>query len=198
MSDKGKDKKKRKIEVKDATEQVAIEPEEQQPEQSVAQEQPLDPQARIDELTDRLQRLAAEFDNFRKRSEREKAQTADWARAELLKALMPVLDGLDRAVHSVDGIEEPWAEGLRTLQRQTFTILHAQGLEEIPTQGKLDPNVHEVFSAVPMPGVEPEHIVECCEPGYTLHGRLVRPARVIVAKQPPEQDDQNQETGEPN
>jgi len=150
---------------------------------------PEDPQAEIDKLTDRLQRLAAEFDNFRKRTEKEKAEAADWGRSDLVKNLLPVLDGLDRALDSVGDIEDKWAEGLRALHRQLFSILESEGLSRVPTDVPFDPNLHEVLSVAPVPGAEPDEIIDCCEPGYTFKERLVRPARVILPRV-----DQNEES----
>ena len=116
-------------------------------------------QAERDELFDRLQRLAAEFDNFRKRSAREQAALIERANERLVKELLPVLDDLGRALADV---------------------LAKEGLAEIDTNGKFDPHVHEALLSQPSE-VDEGTVVEVVQKGYKLGDRVLRPARVVVA-----------------
>src|SRR5918999_5451610 len=101
-------------------------------------------QADRDQLFDRLQRLAAEFDNFRKRSAREQAAFAERANERLIKELIPILDDLGRALEAAaEHQEAKLEEGVRLVHRSLSDLLTRQGLAEIETDGRFDPHVHE-------------------------------------------------------
>ena len=143
-------------------------------------------QAERDELFDRLQRLAAEFDNFRKRSAREQAATISRANERLVKELLPVLDDLGRALEV--GEEHEGAkleEGVRLVHRALADLLAKEGLAEIETDGKFDPHVHEALLSQPS-DAEEGSVIEVVQKGYTLGDRVLRPARVVVARPPEE------------
>jgi molecular chaperone GrpE len=135
------------------------------------------------ELKDRHLRLAAEFDNYRKRSSRERAELADRAQASFVAKLLDVLDDLDRLVAS-DASTPLLAlrEGLSAVDRKLWKDLQDAGVERIDPEGTpFDPALHEAVSTTPAPNRESEHMVSATfQPGYLFKGSLVRPARVQV------------------
>jgi molecular chaperone GrpE len=135
------------------------------------------------ELKDRHLRLAAEFDNYRKRSSRERAELADRAQASFVAKLLDVLDDLDRLVASDPAT--PLAalrEGLSAVDRKLWKELQDAGVERIdPVGTPFDPALHEAVSTVPAPDEASQHVVSATfQPGYRFKGTLVRPARVQV------------------
>ena len=138
-------------------------------------------QAERDELFDRLQRLAAEFDNFRKRNAREAAVTVERANERLVKELLPVLDDLGRALEAVAEHEEAKLEdGVRLVHRSLADLLAKEGLSEIATEGAFDPHVHEALLSQPSEAAEGD-VIEVVQKGYTLGDKVLRPARVVVS-----------------
>ena len=135
-----------------------------------------DADAREAELKDRLVRLQADFENFRRRAREESTQAAARGKESFLKALLPVLDNLDRALaHAED-------EGLRLLARQLQGVLEQQGVGVLsPEGGAFDAKLHEAIAQEQREGVEPGRVLTVVEKGYTLEGRVLRPARVVVA-----------------
>jgi len=131
-----------------------------------------------------LQRLAADFSNYRKRNEAERTEFAKFAKADLITKLLDVLDGYDRALASVpdDAKGQPWVEGMWLVERKLRQILDAEGLEPIDSLGKpFDPYVHEAVAHVESD--EPEGtVIEEHQKAYRLHDRVIRPALVSVAK----------------
>jgi len=140
-------------------------------------------QAERDELFDRLQRLAAEFDNFRKRNAREQASFAERANERLVKELIPILDDLGRALEAASEHEEAkLEEGVRLVHRSLSDLLTKEGLAEIETEGKFDPHVHEALLSQPSDKDEGS-VIEVVQKGYKLGDKVLRPARVVVAAQ---------------
>jgi molecular chaperone GrpE len=138
-------------------------------------------QAERDQLFDRLQRLAAEFDNFRKRNARENAALAERANERLVKELIPILDDLGRALEAAAEHEEAkLEEGVRLVHRSLSELLTKEGLAEIDTEGKFDPHVHEALLTQPS-DVEEGSVIEVVQKGYMLGDKVIRPARVVVA-----------------
>ena len=143
-------------------------------------------QAERDELFDRLQRLAAEFDNFRKRALREQGEVVSRANERLVKELLPILDDLGRALEAAAEHEEAkLEEGVRLVHRSLATILDREGLAEIETDGSFDPHVHEALLSQPSE-LDEGAIVQVIQKGYRLGDRVIRPARVVVSAGPPE------------
>jgi len=131
-----------------------------------------------------LQRMAADFANYRKRNEAERTEFAKFAKADLITKLLDVLDGYDRALASVpDDVKgQPWVEGMWLVERKLRQILDAEGLEPVDSLGKpFDPYVHEAVAHVESD--EPEGtVIEEHQKAYRLHDRVIRPALVSVAK----------------
>ena len=141
-------------------------------------------QAERDELFDRLQRLAAEFDNFRKRNARENAALTERANERLVKELIPILDDLGRALEAAAEHEEAKLEdGVRLVHRSLSDLLTKEGLAEIETEGRFDPHVHEALLSQPS-DEEEGSVIEVVQKGYKLGDKVLRPARVVVAAPP--------------
>lgn len=148
-------------------------------------------QSTVDELTRDLQRVAADFANYRRRNEAERSDFARFAKSELIGKLLEVLDNFDRALDTVpaDLRGQSWVEGIWLVERKLRDILASEGLEEVGSVGKpFDPYVHEAIAHVD--SSEPEGtVVDEVRKAYKLHDRILRPALVTVAKAPSEGND---------
>jgi len=138
------------------------------------------------ELYDRLLRKQAELDNYRKRAQREKEELHQRAAEDLIKALLPVLDGFERALKQrTPGVPESFYQGMELIRRQLFDVLAQAGLTVIETSGQLfDPHYHQAVETIVDAGRRDQEIVEELQRGYMLNHRLVRPAVVKVAVKP--------------
>ncbi len=135
------------------------------------------------EVDDRLLRLAADFDNYKKRAARERQEYIAFANERLLKELLPILDDLERALDAAEQHEEGQLEdGVRLVYRSLASLLERQGVQQIPTDGKFDPHVHEALLAQPSEDAETGAVIDVVQKGYKIGDRVVRPARVIVAE----------------
>ncbi len=133
-----------------------------------------------DEYLDALRRLKAEFENSRKRQEREKARILETAEERIIVELLPVLDNLDRALEHEGDIRE----GVRATRIQLANVLDGAGLLPVASDGQhFDPNVHEAVMSQPSEEHEEGTIVQTFERGYLLNGKPIRPAKVVVATQ---------------
>jgi molecular chaperone GrpE len=134
-----------------------------------------------DELKEQLLRRRAEFENFRKRMERERENARTDAIATVLKALGPVLDNLDRAL-GAEGSDASLREGIELTRRELLAILESQGVKLEDPQGQpFDPERHQALAHEPVPGVPEGTVVEVYRKGYSYGDRLLRPALVKVA-----------------
>jgi molecular chaperone GrpE len=129
-----------------------------------------------DEYLDALQRLKAEFDNYRKRVARDQQELAARAHERLVKELVPVLDDLERAIAHEGDIEE----GVKLVHRALSEALAKEGLTQIETDGKFDPHTQEALLAQPSEAEEGT-VIQVLQKGYTLGDRVLRPARVIIS-----------------
>ena len=167
-------------------EQVQHEQPAEAPEQEQVQEPEPDVEALVaerDQYLDQLRRLAADFENFRKRAARDYESLMSRAAERLVTELLPVLDDLGRALEAAEEHEEAkLEEGVRLVHRQLADTLRKQGLEEVPTDGMFDPHVHEALLAQPVEGRESGEIVDVVQKGYRLGDRVLRPARVVIAE----------------
>ena len=136
-----------------------------------------------DEYLDALQRLKAEFDNYRKRAARDQQQLAARAHERLVNELLPVLDDLERALAAAEEHEEAQLEeGVRLVHRSLVDALQKEGLAEIETDGKFDPHVHEALLSQPDDERESGAILDVLQKGYRIGDKVLRPARVIVVE----------------
>jgi molecular chaperone GrpE len=132
---------------------------------------------------DRLLRLAADFENYKKRVTREREEYVSQANARLLGELIPVLDDLERALAAAEQHEEAQLEeGVRLVHRSLASLLERHGVTAIDTDGQFDPHVHEALLAQPSEDAESGAVIDVLQKGYKLGDRVVRPARVIVAE----------------
>lgn len=139
-------------------------------------------QALAAEYKDGWQRSVAEFQNYRRRVESEKAETYQSAVGSIIKRYLPVLDDLERAMDSRPA-DLAWANGIELICRKLQAILEAEGLKRIEAQGqKFDPNFHEAISQEPAEGVESGTVIAVIRNGYVLGERVIRPAMVRVAQ----------------
>jgi molecular chaperone GrpE len=145
-------------------------------------------EAERDEHLNDLKRVAAEFENYRKRVLRDQEGLVARAHERLVKELLPVLDDLERALAAAEEHEEAkLEEGVRLVHRELAAALEREGLAEIETNGVFDPHVHEALLSQPSEAEEGS-VLEVVQKGYKLGDRVVRPARVVVAAPKPEDD----------
>lgn len=146
---------------------------------------PADPATGTD-YRDRYMRAVADFDNFRKRSEREKADFFKYAVSSVLKDILPVLDNFDRALdHAEEGDE--FHKGVLLIYKQLFDVLQKSGLRTIDETGvHFDPNIHEAVIREEDDSLPNHTVAAVLQKGYFLHDRLLRPALVKVAVGGPE------------
>jgi molecular chaperone GrpE len=158
--------------------------------QAGAAAQPSDPaqsteldklKAERDQLLDRVARLQAEFDNARKRAERERAEFRDYAAGNVIEQFLPVLDNFDLALKST-GSAEQLRSGVALIVKQMEEILRQMQVAAVPAVGEaFDPRVHEALGAVERDDLPDQHVAEEVRRGYKLRDRLLRPALVRVA-----------------
>ncbi|MBI4432671.1 MAG: nucleotide exchange factor GrpE [Candidatus Omnitrophica bacterium] len=135
--------------------------------------------------SDQLLRLRADFENSKKRLEREKWDAIKFANERLLAEILPVVDNFDHAMTSLAGGHEPEKvrEGLKIAQDELHKILEQHGVEVVKSVGTLfDPRLHEAVAVVEKTDAEDGTVVEEIQRGYSLNGRLIRPSRVKIAQ----------------
>lgn len=137
--------------------------------------------AERDQYLDGMKRLKAEFDNYRKRAERDRHAQAASVEQELITSLLPVLDNLERAVVALDQAGDV-STGVDMVRVQLGDVLAGRGLAKIEADGaQFDPHLHEAVATVPMPESAPGAVVEVVQTGYTLGETVIRPSTVVVA-----------------
>jgi molecular chaperone GrpE len=138
-----------------------------------------------EEVFDRLQRLQAEFDNYRRRTDRERLETGAYAQGLLAERLLPVLDDFDRAIALQKGGESPEVHGFALIREKLHRALADAGLERIDSEGAVfDPDIHEALMTQEVEAERDGVVISELAPGYRFRGRMVRPARVQVGKAP--------------
>ena len=150
-----------------------------QQEETEAVEEEQQPEAPAED--DRLLRLAADFENYKKRAARERQEYVQLANERLIAELIPILDDLERALAAAEQHEEAQLEdGVRLVHRALAGLLARNGVAPIETDGKFDPHVHEALLSQPSEAEEGS-VLDVVQKGYKLGDRVVRPARVVVA-----------------
>ncbi len=146
-------------------------------------------------------RALAEIDNTKKRLSREKEEYAKYASETVVRELLPIVDSLDQALVAVDKSADPQsvAKGVRLIHQQLLGLLNREEVKRIPTVGKpFDPHQHEAVAQVdPGDGTADDTVIEEIQVGYTMHGKVIRPAMVKIAKSPDAQPKQ-QSNAQPN
>jgi len=148
-----------------------------------------DPAEELAKSRDRLIRLQADFENFRRRALSERHDLYQYGHENLVKDLLLTVDNLDRAIgharESGGGDLETFLQGIELVQREFLGILEKHSVSEVEAFGKsFDPALHEAMAQVPDGSVAPNTVTEVLQKGYQLRERLLRPARVMVAKAP--------------
>lgn len=139
--------------------------------------------AERDTLVDRLARSQAEFDNARKRASREQQEFREYASADTIKALLPILDSFERALKLNSSDKSDFKNGVDLIYRQLLDALQKLGLRSITAEGEhFDPRVHEAIEMVDTTEVADQTVIEELQRGYKLKDRLLRPAMVKVAR----------------
>jgi len=167
MTDKSKEK--------DEAEQQA----EPQEEFKIEEDPLAEAQAQAERYLDMARRLQADFDNYRKRTQKENEEFRKFACSSIVSDLLTVVDDLDRALEHA-GEETDLVKGIRGVRANLMKILEANGLQEIPADGKFDPNLHEALCTVD--GEEDDMVAEVFQKGYTLNGKVLRYSKVKVTK----------------
>jgi molecular chaperone GrpE len=149
--------------------------------------------AKADEYYDRLLRVSADFDNYKKRMAREKEETIRQANESLIQKLLPVLDNFEAALNAANNGNvslDNFKTGVAMIYQQLKNVLAEFGLKEInATNSKFDPSIHEALSQLETNETEEGNVVAQIRKGYTLNSKLIRPASVVVAKKPKNSDD---------
>lgn len=138
-----------------------------------------------EEAAEQLLRLRADFENSKKRLEREKGEAIKYANEKLIIEVLPILDNLDRAMASLSEGHDPEKvkQGLRIAQEQLHAVLERHGVEQVKSEGEeFDPRLHEAVATVEDAQREEGSIVDEVQRGYLLNGRLIRPSRVRISK----------------
>ena len=149
---------------------------------------------------DRLVRLQADFENFRRRALREKTEAHQYGHQNLVKDLLSAVDNLDRAIeHARESAElEGLLQGVELVRRELLTALAKHGVTPVDALGKpFDPSLHEALAQVPDASVAPNTVVQELQKGYQLRDRLLRPTRVVVSRAPEQQTSQPEHTPDP-
>jgi molecular chaperone GrpE len=147
------------------------------------QNQLVESQSKTAEYLDGWQRSQAEFANYKRRTDQEKAAFYQAAKGEVMKRYLPVLDDLDRAMANRPAdVNEGWANGIDLIYRKLQGILEAEGITRIEAEGQMfDPNLHEAISQEPSDSHESGQVIAVVQQGYTLGDRVLRHALVRVA-----------------
>jgi molecular chaperone GrpE len=156
----------------------------QMPEEAEVSETPTEEQ---EDLLTQVQRLQAEFDNYRKRVMREQEEAKSHASEKLLRDLLPIVDGLHLSLQHAKDAEgkvngKELLTGVIMINEQLQQVLEHQGLEEIPEKGKFDPRMHEALTTVSAEGAERGAILQTYQRGYLRNGKVFRAAKVSVAR----------------
>jgi len=144
--------------------------------------------ARGEEHLYNWQRSAADFANFKRRTDEERATVGQFSTAILIGKLLGVLDDFDRALESVpEDAHDPWIEGVRLVERKLRTVLESEGVTQIDALGEpFDPNLHEAVVHEPTADHPDNQVIGELQRGYRLHDRVIRPSLVRVANNPKE------------
>lgn len=140
-----------------------------------------DLQKKLDDTIALLQRNQADFDNFRKRNATVRADSYDEGKRDCIKALLPVLDDFDRVAESDSGADG-WADGVKLVHKKFAELLKKEGLEEIPSDGAFDPELHNAVMTEAVEGMESGNVVQTFQKGYKVKDKIIRHSMVKVSE----------------
>ena len=177
QSEETPEENKEEGESQESAENAEEKKEENKPEEKAAEKKEED-----EDLNTRYMRLMADFQNFRRRTEKEKSDIYAFGNEKLVSDLLPVLDNFERALAAAPEGDK-FAEGMELIYKQMVDVLKKNKVEEIEAEGKVfDPNVHNAVMRQAKEGAESDTIITVLQKGYTLNGKVVRPSTVIVAE----------------
>ena len=167
------------------TDQELVEAPEEESEADAEDTQEVDADSQIEALQDQLLRSAAEMENVRRRASRDVEKAHKFALEKFTGDLLPVLDSLEKAIEAGADVEADGAnaltEGVALSLKLFLSVLDKAGVAQVDPLGEpFDPQLHEAMAMVPNPDAEPNSVMEVMQKGYTLNGRLVRAAKVVV------------------
>lgn len=179
--------KKQEEELKDKAQESSPENEIETPQEETCAEQQLEEaNAKIEDLQDKYLRLSAEFDNYRKRTMKEKAELILNGGAKVITNILPVLDDLERAIKTMEtsGDAKAMKEGVELIHSKFINILIQNGLQKIETESQdFDTDYHEAIATIPAPAEELKgKILDCVQTGYKLNDKVIRHAKVVVGE----------------
>ncbi len=146
------------------------------------QNQLAEAESKMSEYKDGWARSQAEFQNYKKRIERDNELTYAYMKGDIIKKVLPALDDLERALQNRPA-DDAWANGIELIARKLQNILEGEGVKRIEAKGAaFDPNFHEAITHEPSDEVESEHVIDVVQNGYMLGERVIRPALVRVAQ----------------
>ncbi len=145
------------------------------------EQQEMVPKSEYDELDDRFKRVYAEFENYKKRSSKERQTLYNSILSDVVEVILPVIDNLENAV-KVDTQDENYKQGVELVLKQLKDVLASKGVQEIPALGEtFDPSIHEAVSSVQDDSKGPQEIVQEYRKGYKIGSRVIRHSMVVVA-----------------
>ncbi len=139
----------------------------------------------LEEMKDKYMRLFAEFENYKRRTLKEKAEWFRTAAEDTMSALLPILDDFDRArKFSKENNDEAWNEGIELLYQKLYSTLKGKGLEQMESNGEVfDPEMHNAITEIPAPSEDLKgKVVDTVEKGYRLNDKIIRHPKVVVGK----------------
>ena len=171
------------------TDHELVEAPEPEPKADAEQTEEVDAASQVEALQDQLLRSAAEMENVRRRATRDVEKAHKFALEKFTGDLLPVLDSLEKAIEAGAGVEVDGAnaltEGVALSLKLFLSVLDKAGVAQLDPLGEpFDPQLHEAMAMVPNPDAEPNSVMEVMQKGYTLNGRLVRAAKVVVVSTP--------------
>jgi len=183
MTDKKKQKHEEEVfDTEPVAETMPIDGEQAQAERDALKVQLTEAEAKASEYKDGWARSQAEFQNYRKRIERDNELTYSSMKSDIIKKVLPALDDLERALQNRPA-DDAWASGVELIARKFQTILENEGVKRIEAKGAaFDPNFHEAITHEPSEEIESEHIIDVVQNGYMMGERVIRPALVRVAQ----------------
>ena len=183
MTDKKKHKHEEEIaEAQPTAETMSVDGDQLKVQLDALQAQLAEAESKASEYKDGWARSQAEFQNYKKRIERDNELMYAIMKGDIIKKVLPALDDLERALQNRPS-EDAWASGIELIARKLQNILESEGVKRIEAKGAaFDPNFHEAITHEPSDDVESGHIIEVVQNGYTLGERVIRPAMVRVAQ----------------
>jgi molecular chaperone GrpE len=183
MTDKRKHKHEEEVtETQPTAETMPVDGEQVNVTLEALQSQLAEAESKASEYKDGWARSQAEFQNYKKRIERDNELTYASMKGDIIKKVLPALDDLERALQNRP-VDDAWASGIELIARKLQNILESEGVKRIDAKGAaFDPNFHEAITHEPSDEVESEHVVDVVQNGYMLGERVIRPALVRVAQ----------------